>query len=189
VRAVADEYKATRVVGISLGAGATLRLLESDPDRFERLVFILPARLERSDVAHKRLLRLAEVLETYPPDEAADIIVAEEQELGAFDTIPSMRESRKDALISMHTDSIPHAIRELLDEPAVRKPDVIRSVTTPAFVIGQEGDNVHKADVARELAAALPNAELEILSSPSAWMDDLPRLVQRVAAFLAAEPT
>jgi 3-oxoadipate enol-lactonase len=189
VRTVADEYKATRVVGISLGAGATLRLLESDPDRFERLVFILPARLERSDVAHKRLLRLAEVLETYPPDEAADIIVTEEQELGAFDTIPSMRESRRDALIRMHTDSIPYAIRELLDEPAVKRPEVIRSVQTPALVIGQEGDNVHKADVARELAAALPNAELEILSSPSAWMDDLPRLVQRVAAFLAAEPT
>jgi hypothetical protein len=54
-------------------------------------------------------------------------------------------------------------------------------------VIGQEGDQVHKAEVARELTAALPNAEVEILPSPSAWMNDLPRLVQRVAAFLAAE--
>ena len=46
VDAVARAYGATRAVGTSLGQGAITWLLSEDPDRFERLVFILPAALD-----------------------------------------------------------------------------------------------------------------------------------------------
>ncbi len=42
VRRVADETSATRALGVSLGAGALLRLLAQTPDRFERVVLALP---------------------------------------------------------------------------------------------------------------------------------------------------
>ncbi len=42
--AVADHVAATRALGASLGAAALCTLLADRPDRFERLVFYLPAR-------------------------------------------------------------------------------------------------------------------------------------------------
>lgn len=48
VEAVASTFGATCAAGVSLGSGAILRLLCSRPDRFERLVSLLPARLELS---------------------------------------------------------------------------------------------------------------------------------------------
>src|SRR5437773_4946562 len=45
LEAVADEYGATVVAGGSMGAAATLRVLESNPDRFAKLIILLPARL------------------------------------------------------------------------------------------------------------------------------------------------
>lgn len=71
IAAVASAYGATCAAGASLGSGAILRLLCSRPDRFEKLVLLLPARLEASMEAHARLLRLADVLEAHPLEEAA----------------------------------------------------------------------------------------------------------------------
>src|SRR5438105_14393011 len=45
--AVAATFAATRAVGTSLGAGAICRLLEADPRRFAKIVFVLPAFLDR----------------------------------------------------------------------------------------------------------------------------------------------
>jgi pimeloyl-ACP methyl ester carboxylesterase len=47
LRAVVDHVGATRALGVSMGAGALCRLLASTPLRFERLVFALPAALDR----------------------------------------------------------------------------------------------------------------------------------------------
>ena len=44
--AVARAYGATNAVGTSLGAGAIMKLLETDPTRFERIVMLLPASLD-----------------------------------------------------------------------------------------------------------------------------------------------
>lgn len=58
-------------------------------------------------------------------------------------------------------------------------------MTAPALVIGQEGDPVHDAAVARELAAMLPRAELHVFPDPRAMIRDIPALVRRAAAFLS----
>ncbi len=47
LRAVADHVGATQALGVSMGAGAMCRLLARSPLRFERLVFALPAALDR----------------------------------------------------------------------------------------------------------------------------------------------
>jgi hypothetical protein len=52
-------------------------------------------------------------------------------------------------------------------------------------VIGQQGDPVHTAEVARELADALPNSELVIFDDRFAMLREIPALVQRVSAFLS----
>lgn len=47
LRAVADHVGATQALGVSMGAGALCSLLAHTPHRFERLVFALPAVLDR----------------------------------------------------------------------------------------------------------------------------------------------
>jgi 3-oxoadipate enol-lactonase len=186
VDAVAEAERARCLVGVSLGGGAALRLLHTKPKRFRRLVFILPARLERSSAARARLLRLADLLETKPLGEVAETLVAEEEADGQFDGFPGAREMRVRSILAMNADGIPAAIREALDDPPVRDRRAIRRVTAPALVIGQEGDPVHEAEVARELAETLPRAELVMFPDRLAMLREVGRLTGRVAAFFSS---
>jgi 3-oxoadipate enol-lactonase len=185
VEAVATAFGATCAAGASLGSGAILRLLCSWPDRFDRLVFLLPARLERTSAARARLLRLAGQLTSRPLTDVADAVIQEEEPLGVFEAFPAARDLRREAILAMNGDGIPQAIRECVDDPPVRDPEPLTRVTAPALVIGQEGDPVHDAAVARELAAALPRAELHVFPDPHAMIHDIPALVRRAAAFLS----
>lgn len=183
---VAEAFDATALVGVSLGGGATLRLLTRKPNRFEKMVFLLPARLDRSDAAHARLLRLADLLESRPVEEVAGLTVAEEEAAGAFGGSPGARDRRLAAIRAMNRDGIPHAIRGCIDDPPLRDLEPLRKVVAPSLVIGQEGDPVHHADVARDLVVALPNAELIMFSDPAAMLRDVVPLTQRVGGFLAS---
>jgi 3-oxoadipate enol-lactonase len=186
VESVAGAFGATCAGGASLGSGAILRLLCSRPDRFEKLVLLLPARLERESDARRRLLRLADLLEARPVDEVAQVVVAEEDAAGRYREFPAARDLRWQSILRMNGDGIPHAIRECIDDPPVRDPEPITRVPAPALVIGQEGDPVHDADVARELAVTLPHAELLMFPDQHALIREIPTLVQRTAAFLSA---
>jgi 3-oxoadipate enol-lactonase len=184
--AVARDHRATCAGGVSLGTGAVLRLLAVDPKRFDKLIFIHPARLDRSNEAHRRMFRLARVLETLQFEDAVEEILRAEAAEGAFDEWPGRRDLRRATLLSMHAQSIPHAIRECIDDPPVPDGEVLRSVTAPALVIAHEGDQVHAATVARDLAEALPNAELAIYPSYRELIENTPELVQRVGALLTS---
>jgi pimeloyl-ACP methyl ester carboxylesterase len=153
------------------------------------MVILLPARLEAgaaSDEVRARLLRVAGALERYPLEEATRRIMEAEEAEGAFDDVSSARQTRFEALLRMNRDGIPHAIREVIDDPPVRDMAPIRGVTAPALVVGQEGDAIHSAVVARELADALPNAELIMFPDPGAMVREIPMLVARIAAFVTA---
>ena len=182
--AVARDHGATCAGGISLGAGAILRLVSRDPRRFEKLVLIQPARLDRSTEAHRRMFRLAGVLERLPLDRAVEEILEAEAAEGAFDAWQGQRDIRRAMLMSMHPESIPHAIRECIDDPPLLDGTSLASVTAPALVIAHEGDPIHDAAVARDLADALPNAELAVFPSYRELLENVPALVQRVAALL-----
>jgi pimeloyl-ACP methyl ester carboxylesterase len=184
--AVADAYGATRLVGVSLGGGAGLRLLSHRPDRFERLVFVLPARIDPRSAARARLLRLAARLEAAEVAAVAAEVVAEEDREGEYGGELTSRETRRLALLRMNGEGVPRAIREALEDPPVRDPGAIGRITAPALVIGQGGDPVHTAAAASDLAEALPNGELILYPSRSALVADIGSLAVRVAAFLAA---
>jgi pimeloyl-ACP methyl ester carboxylesterase len=186
VDAVAKEYKATCAAGVSLGAGAIIRILASEPDRFEKLVMLLPGRVPPPQAVRDRLFHLADLLERRSVEETAAIIVAEEEAAGAFDAFPAAREYRRDTLLRMNRAGIPNAIRECIDDPPITDPELVRRTNAPTLIIGQENDLFHDAEIARELASLMPNAELHIFPDQFALLKDVPTLVQRSAAFLAS---
>jgi 3-oxoadipate enol-lactonase len=101
-----------------------------------------------------------------------------------FDRFPGSRERRREAILAMNADGLPSAIREVIDDPPIRDPTPIRRVAASALVVGQEGDPVHRADVARDLAGTLPNAELVLFDDRDAMLAQVAELTQRVASFL-----
>jgi 3-oxoadipate enol-lactonase len=158
VRAVADATGATQAVGLSLGAGALLRVLALEPHRFARLAFVLPAAIDatRADGATLRLERLGAAIDRGDADAVAALLV---------DEVPArVRERRGTALLlrrralSLLERPSPQPLRT--DDRPLHDRSVLRRVTAPVLVVGQAGDPLHRLDVAAELVAALPHATL-----------------------------
>jgi 3-oxoadipate enol-lactonase len=183
--AVASTYGATRAVGTSLGQGAITHLLERDPDRFERIVFVLPAALDVKMTDHARFDRVADLLETLPVDEAVEAIVSESKRRAEYDEKPWLRELDMFLWQDLNAVGVARSIREITRDTAISDREVLRAVTAPTLVLGQEGDGIHPIELARLLVELMPNAELVELGSEDELMARLPELVTRVAAFLA----
>ena len=160
LRAVADETGATRAVGLSLGAGALLRLLTATPDRFVRLAFVLPAALDvaRADGATVRLDRLGDAIDAGDVDDVTRILLDEvPQAVRDARGVPTLVRRRAQQLASRP------APRPLRDDRPLRDLAALLTVTVPCLVIGQEADPLHRLDVATELSTALPDSRLVTL--------------------------
>jgi pimeloyl-ACP methyl ester carboxylesterase len=186
LEAVADTYGATRAAGTSLGAGALCRLLSSRPDRFDRLVFLLPAGLDRPFRDTARFLRTAELLESKPRDEAIDAILHDPERLAMYTRFPTMRDV--DAATWDHADlqALATAIRGVIEDHPISDRELLRRVTAPALVICREGDPTHPARVARIIADVMPNAELLEFSDDVAMYESIPTIVERVSGLIGS---
>jgi 3-oxoadipate enol-lactonase len=184
LNAVAKEYEATCAAGVSLGAGAIMRILTTEPERFDKLIFLLPGRVPVRQAVKDRLFHLADLLESKSVEETADITLAEEEAAGAFDQFPASKQYRRDGLLRMNREGIPNAIRECIDDPPVTDPELVRRTHAPTLIIGQDNDLLHDADIARELGSLLPNAELHVFPDQFGLLREIPTLVQRSAALL-----
>jgi 3-oxoadipate enol-lactonase len=158
--AVADHAGATRGLGVSLGAGALLRIAAEQPRRFDRLVLVLPGALDRprGDAATRRLHRMAEYVDSRDVAAVADLLAAEQP-------APARRRpevqawARKQARRLMDS-GVSRALRELPYQAPLEDRAVLEAVDAPVLVIGQRGDDTHPAQVAEELVAALPRGRL-----------------------------
>jgi pimeloyl-ACP methyl ester carboxylesterase len=184
--AVASAYGATRAVGTSLGAGALCRMLASQPDRFERLVFLLPAGLDRPFRETDRFLRTAELLETKPREEAVEAILSEPDRLAMYERFPTMRDV--DATTWDHADlhALAQAIREICEDFPLSDRELLRRVEVPTLVISRDGDPTHPARVGRIIADLVPHAELLEYPDDVTMYASIPDIVQRVSALIAS---
>lgn len=181
---VAAAFGATGAVGLSLGAGALLRLLSRAPDRFERLGFVLPAALDesRDDLATARLLRLADAV--IAGDEANVIrMLMEDVPRGVRERggVRVLVDRRARQLLSS-TPPYPRGV----DAPLVDLAALSR-VTAPALVISQRDDPLHPSTVADRLAAALPNAELLLLAPGGVFWTETRRVQTAIADHLCPD--
>ena len=184
LRAVADEFTATRAVGVSLGAGALCRVLAQTPDRFERIVFFLPAVLDeaRPAAATARTRALLEAVEADDAPAAAtllssDIPIALRDRPAAWRYV----RERLDALLR---EGLAPGLADLPAQTALPDRSVLAAVTAPALVIGCRGDAAHAPAIAEELAGALPNATLHIYDQPAVLWTNRTDLRSRMSDFL-----
>jgi 3-oxoadipate enol-lactonase len=186
LRAVADLYGATRALGVSLGAGALCRLLADNPGRFDRAVFFLPAVLDtaRTLVARQRLTDLLAALDAEDAAEVADVI-AQDAPASVRNT-PAGWSYLRQRLEQLLRDGLADELLDLTGQVAVPDRAPLAEVTAPALVIACRGDELHPVEVAEQLAAVLPNAELQVYDRPGVLWTERADLRERVAGFLNA---
>ncbi len=184
LRAVADLANARRALGVSMGAGALGRLLSETPDRFDRVVFYLPAPLDgvRQAVAVSRTERLLAAVES---GEAAMIAEAVEAELP-----PSVRNTPtgwgylRQRVEQLQRDPLAPELATLWQEPAVADDSLLSAFRGRALVLGCVGDELHPVAWAQRLAGLLPAAELHVFDHPAALWTNRRDLRDRISTFL-----
>jgi 3-oxoadipate enol-lactonase len=184
LRAVADVNGATRALGVSLGAGALAALLAQSPRRFERLVFFLPAVVDRprTPVGRERLTGLLRAVAAGDSRAVAEAVAAELPP--AMRATPSGQAYVRQRADQLARDGLAAALATLPEQVAVRDRAALAAVTAPALVIGCIGDDLHPAEVAEELAAALPRATLHVYDQPGVLWTRRADLRDRISAFL-----
>jgi 3-oxoadipate enol-lactonase len=186
LRAVADRYEAVNAVGTSLGAGAIGSLLTDQPDRFERLVLLLPAGLDGPFQYRDRVLRTAHLIDGRTLEQAVEAILDDPERQLNYEQYPFLRELDRQNLEQLNVVGVPRAIRAIVDDWPLRDREDMRAVTAPTLIIAREGDPIHPAEVGKILADVMPNAELLMFGDGMALYDAIPLLVARVRDFLTA---
>ena len=166
-RTAADACGADRVLGVSLGAGALLRVLAQSPDRFARVVIYQPSAL---DVAPPdRLADLARYLPLAEAGEVDRLARLLNDELPA--EVRDARQSRESSQLRAERLSRPEGLRLLKNlaggEPPLPGRSGLSAVTSHVLVVAARGDVVHPVEVAEEIAAALPHSELVVFEHAS----------------------
>jgi 3-oxoadipate enol-lactonase len=189
--AVADAHGATRAVATSMGAGALCRSLVDRPERFERLVFFMPALLDtpRRDEVHHELRAIAAAVDSGDAGEVADLVRAEvPTSVAGTPTAAAFVRQRVEALLGRDTGSSSGVSRAMAELPgAVPLPggaDALREVRAPALVLACRGDALHPVPVAERLADILPDASLHVYDEPNVLWTQRADLRRRISGFL-----
>lgn len=160
--AVQERFAATRALGVSLGAGALLRAATRAPDRFERLALLIPATVDRArtGVSVGRVDAMAEMAEAGNVEGLTDLLLAEQPaELAERRVVRMWARQQAERFVVPELTAV---MRQVPVSYPIADADELRRLTMPILVVGQDGDEAHPSWVARELADALPDAELEI---------------------------
>lgn len=172
--AVADEVGATQALGVSLGAGALLRLLTTTPGRFRRLALVLPPPLpgHRDPDAVAAWTAMADlVVDKDAVGLAAALLGAQPPPVR---TLPQARTyyTRVARNLVDRPGDVVTALRAFPSATPVDELVALQRVEAPVLVIGQHDDPLHPLDSAAALAGALPNGTLHVLDRPGAlWLD------------------
>ena len=181
---VADHVGASQALGISMGAGALCAGLADDPERFERIVLVLPAAIDspRQDAAMIRFAALAELVESQDEAGVARHLLEEEPESVRSD--PGVQHWAREHATRLIGTGVAQALRSLPSRFPVADRTALSAVRAPVLLLAQEGDPAHPDAVARELAEVLPEAFLHVLPSRGIMWEHRSRVRDLVGSFL-----
>ncbi len=183
--ALADEREATQVLGVSMGAGATVSLLAEHPDRFAKVVLFLPAALDqqRTDAAVGRVHRLATAIESGDLTAVRDLATAElPEDVAGSPTGAAYVDQRARFLIA--SPGVAALVRRLVEDRPVVDRSRLAAVSADVLLLAQEDDPLHPSQVARDLAAVLPRARLVVFDRAGVVFRERARLRALIVDFL-----
>jgi pimeloyl-ACP methyl ester carboxylesterase len=185
--AVADAYGATAAIGTSLGAGALGNLVCHDPERFERMVWLLPAGLDVPFPLRGRYHELAGGLEGKTPAQALETIMNSPDKMALQIETPWRWEIER--VLWEHDDfeALARAVHGVVEDWPIPDRELLRGIDIPTLIVGMDGDEIHPVELARLLAELLPGAELVTVDGPDDLLRRIPELVARVSSFLLGE--
>jgi pimeloyl-ACP methyl ester carboxylesterase len=188
LRAVADHVRATQALGVSMGAGALCALLAHTPLRFQRLAFVMPAVLDRprTDEALDRLVQMARRADDRDVEALAALLLAGEHV--SVRTQPEVQLWCRRQAGTLVGTPVSRALRSLPTAVPFTDRAVLAAVTVPALVIAQEQDPAHPVWVAEQLAAALPDAHLEVLAPGGLMWRHRAVMRDLIGGFLSSAP-
>jgi pimeloyl-ACP methyl ester carboxylesterase len=186
LEAVADAYGAEVACGTSLGAGALCSLLARKPDRFDKIVMLLPAGLDRPFGLKDRLLKTATMIDGKSVAEAVRTLLDDPERAENYERFPFLRDLDEENLATLNPVGIPRAIREIVNDWPLEDRDQMRAVTAPTLLIARRGDDIHPAIVAEILADIMPNAELMMFEDGESMFRGIPAILAKVNEFLRA---
>ena len=163
-------------IGVSMGVGTLLHAAARQPERFRRLVLVIPptawaTRAAQAD-AYRQMATLVE-------EHGADALV---RAMAAFAPLPVLEEGGWTTAPppDLTSDLLPAVFRgaAATDFPGE---DVVRTIRQPVLLKPWVGDPGHPVSTSELLHGLLPDSTLEIMRTP----DDIRALGGRVADFLA----
>lgn len=169
--AIADTYSPDQpvdAIGASMGTGTILHAVTTSPDRFRKLVLVIPPTAWQT--------RPAQVT-TY--QDGAELI--ERRGLAAF--VALGRDRPRPPVVADRGYQAPDFIEQLA--PSILRgaglsdlplPDAIGEISCPTLILAWDGDPGHPVATAERLNDLLPHSTLFIATSP-ADLDNWPRLV------------
>src|SRR5213078_1352040 len=105
--AVATEYGATVAMGTSLGAGAICSLVADRPDRFDKLVFLLPAGLDLEFRYKERMLRTAVLVDGLSKEDAIHAVMSDPERVANYVKMPWLEEFDRRLLDGLNPVGVP----------------------------------------------------------------------------------
>ena len=162
-------------IGVSMGVGTLLHAAVQQPERFRRLVLVIPptawvTRAAQGD-GYRQMANLAE-------QQGFDAIV---RAMSAFGTLPLLEEGgwTEAPLPDLAPGLLPSVFRgaAATDFPSE---EAVATIRQPVLLRPWAGDPGHPVSTSERLHELLPDSKLEIMSAP----DDLRGLGERVADFL-----
>lgn len=170
------------LVGVSMGAGIALKMLQIAPEAFDRAVFIRPAWAHYPFPKNLDILtKIGSLLAELGAKDGKQAFVAT---AGYSELLSLSPATATSALAQFDAPLAAERCRRLTEMPAdapYRSPQELQEITLPALIIGAPDDPVHPVSLAKEWASGLPNSRLELVPSrdrnPQQYQDKIRDLV------------
>ena len=191
------------VVGTSFGGYFVLRAAAAHPDRVDRVVTLswsfgapmVSTPLVMRIAVQPFLRRLATNIR--PTERMARTMLRqvglrnalESGRFGAVEMAWFLSLLRDTDTMRNEIDAMPRVVTlRGFDDTTLLSPSVLAGVTSPAYLLWGEDDPMGGAEIARQFASQLPDAELELMpgAGHAPWMDDPDHVAERVGTFLRA---
>src|SRR5205823_6433028 len=158
---------------------------EERPDRFERLVFFIPASIDAPNPGSPDAYpAFAHMLETYPLQEVVSRTIDAPAQTTLFARRPYWRPLWRERIMRMNRTGVPRALRAYASGSyPVGDARALQRVRAPTLILAHENDPIHESAIARRLAGLLPNATLHVWPEPLSMYDDVAAFAAEIGEF------